>query len=379
MEKKRTRVHTGKPPKNDESRAEQTRAAGNSTLPGVLKPPRIEVPAAETIEEIPIAGIKPFHLIPDYKQPSASEIPTVVNCPAGVLCIDGGEAISKASSEGRSNVLCRIFHIQEDNEIEIAIRKAAIRSKPSGGTCTYPEAIRNACTLFYLLLKSTSNPVVLSHGGARRGAAFISNSEDNIRSMLADRLGKSSTTINKYLSHGEYLSAATMNALVEADVPKGFFEVMQQGKTALVAELKTAQRPPAEIVEVVSARMLVWLKEASTPIPITITPSKDPQAVQATTKNASSSIRTAKAPEFLHWDGNEAGSPSEPPIDEEYLRNEIKRIGTELVRLSEGPDLAETVQIQAIRNLTVQLSKLTSFLVHLSNRDAAAKEGRSDG
>jgi hypothetical protein len=260
MKKKRTRVYTGKPPKSDQSRSEQTRVARNSTLPGVLKPAQTEVPVAETIEEIPIAGIEPFRLIPDYKQPSASEIPTVVNCPAGVLCIDGGEAISKASSEGRSSALCRIFHIQEDNKIEIAIRKAAIRSKPSGGTCTYPEAIRNACMLFYLLLKSTANPVVLSHGGSRRGAGFISNPEDNVRSILADRLGKSSTTINKYLGHGEYLSAAVMNALVEADAGKDFFERAQKVKKETLSKLKSLGMHDAQITRAISRCILSWLK-----------------------------------------------------------------------------------------------------------------------
>jgi hypothetical protein len=139
--------------------------------------------------------------------------------------------------------------------------------------------------------------------------------------------------------------------------------------------LKAAKRSAAEIVEVVSAKMLVWLKEATTPVPKEISPSENPQVVQTTEEKASRSRQPSKASEFTPWAGNEAAT-SEPTIDEEHVRNEIRGIGTELVRLSESPDLSSPAQVQAVQELTIQLYRLTAYLRHLSNQSGVTKEVR---
>jgi hypothetical protein len=229
--------------------------------------------------------------------------------------------------------------------------------------------------LFGMLMESTENLEVFSHGGARRGPKFTKCREEDAITILVERLGKSRKTILKNLQHGEYLNEQALHAAVKADVPKGFFEVVQQGKAALVSDLKAAKRSAAEIVEVVSAKMLVWLKEATTPVPKEISPSENPQVVQTTEEKASRSSQPPKASEFTHWAGNEAVT-SEPTFDEDRIRSEIRGIGTELVRLSESPDLSSPPQVQAVQELTVQLSRLTAYLRHLSNQSGVTKEVR---
>ena len=159
-----------------------------------------------------------------------------------------------------------------------------------------------------------------------------------------------------------------------ARLPKGFFEAMQQGKTALVAELETARRPPADIINAVSAKMLFWLTEAQTPVPIEISPIEDSQAVQTTKEKTSRGSRTPKARNFTHWAGNESAVAG-TPVNEDHVRGEMKRIAADLLQLSEDSDLAKTAQVEAVRSLTVQLSKLTAHLVHLSTRDGACRGG----
>ncbi|MCK7503060.1 MAG: hypothetical protein MZV70_02450 [Desulfobacterales bacterium] len=68
--------------------------------------------------------------------------------------------------------------------------------------------------------------------------------------------------------------------------------------------MKAAKRSAAEIVEVVSAKMLVWLKEATTPVPKEISPIGDPQGLKTSRKESTRQI--PKASKFAHWTGNES-------------------------------------------------------------------------
>jgi hypothetical protein len=140
--------------------------------------------------------------------------------------------------------------------------------------------------------------------------------------------------------------------------------------------LKAAKRSEAEIVEVVSAKMLVWLKEATTPVPKEISPIGDPQELRTSRKESTRQI--PKSSKFAHWTGNESPK-SENPINENYIRSEMKRIGTALLQLAEDRNLGMMDQIAVVRGLTVQLSQLTSWLINLSKRDGIAKKGRSNG
>jgi len=192
----------------------------NQSSPGVLNDSQTGqfVTTGEDIVELTIASIRPCRNIPDYRDLTESPLPIVVQSPDVCHCIDGWNLIEKAQADKRSSVRCHVFKIDRHSEIELAIRKVAIRTKPAGGTCSYAELVRNTCRLFTILCESTDDPVVFSHGGNRRSADFTGKRENNIRSVLSERLGKSQTTINKYLQHGEpnrNLPAAN-SVLVEA-------------------------------------------------------------------------------------------------------------------------------------------------------------------
>jgi hypothetical protein len=122
--------------------------------------------------------------------------------------------------------------------------------------------------------------------------------------------------------------------------------------------------------------MLVWLKEAITPVPKEISPIGDPQGLKTSRKESTRQI--PKASKFVHWTGNESPK-SENPVNVDYIRSEMKRIGTALLQLAEDRNLGMMDRIAVVRDLTVELSQLTSWLINLSKRDGIAKEGRSNG
>jgi len=165
--------------------------------------------------------------------------PIIVKSPSSIQCIDGWELIEQAKHRGETSIICEIIHIQRDSEIEYALWKASSRTMPIGGRCIYPEEMGNACRLFTMLRDSSENPVVFSHGGARRGENYPNRPEDNIRLVLEDRLGKKSKTINKYLNHGQFIGDEAIQNLIDARVNKGFFEAIQKDKQRLIDKLTT--------------------------------------------------------------------------------------------------------------------------------------------
>ena len=214
----------------------------------------------EVIVDLPIKSIRNCQIIPDYRDQTNSKFPIVVQSAASCHCIDGWNLIEGAKSARQSVICCHVFHIENDSETEIAIRKAAIRTMPLGGTCSYAERVRNAGILFNMLLASSENPVVFSHGGARRGDNYTNCRGNNIGLLLEERLGKKPKTINKYLNHGQFISEEAIENLIDARVTKGFFEAFQKDKQRLIDDLKAGKKKPDEIVKAVSDRILSWLK-----------------------------------------------------------------------------------------------------------------------
>ena len=229
---------------------QSSRGVLNDSQPGQF------VTTSEEIAELPIASIRPCRNIPDYRDLTESPLPIVVQSPDACHCIDRWNLIEQAQVKGISTVRCHVFSIERHSEIELAIRKVAIRTKPAGGTCSYAEFVRNTCRLFTILCESADDPVVFSHGGNRRSADFTGKWENNIRSVLSERLGKSQTTINKYLQHGEYVSEDAFNELIDANAPKGFFEATQKEKQRYASELISQQTASNEIIRHVSAKTL---------------------------------------------------------------------------------------------------------------------------
>ena len=168
--------------------------------------PNQSVSSQPVIAELGIEQITPCHTIPDYTLPTISPFPVVVISPTSCTCIDGWDLIQNSAAAGHSKITCHAFYIPEHCEAEIAIQKVAIRTMPQGGTCSYAELVRNANILFKILMESTDNPVVFFHGGSRKGASYTDSKENNIRKLMADRLGKSVTTISKYLNHSESIN-----------------------------------------------------------------------------------------------------------------------------------------------------------------------------
>jgi hypothetical protein len=286
--------------------------------PGVLKPTKAPV---ETIEEIPVQEIKSFRGIPDFREPTISAYPAVVKAYDQYLCIDGFELVEKTASGGVARIRCRIFHLDHPDEIETALLKAAIRMMPAGGTCLYSEIVRSTRGLFTMLMGSPEPPTVFSHGGARRGVAYTENKEDNIRVLLAERLGKSKTTINKYLSYSEWLNDEALAVLIEKLMEKDFFEKAQVKKRILVKNLKSAGRPDAEVVAAVSERIVSWATDYQEGRSFS-----DPEAAEVTEVPAPEHRPAEGAPApallqqtFDHWDGRDDATA--PPTIETIRRD----------------------------------------------------------
>ena len=201
---------------------------------------------------LPIASIRPCRKSSDYRDLTESLHPIVVQSPDACQCIDGWNLIEQAQAEGISTVAAMFLKLMRI-ETELAIRKVAIRTKPLGGTCLYAELVRNTC-MFTILCRNAPMMVVFSHGGNRRSALISLAKGKTTSGIFFERLGRSQTTINKYLQHGEHVSDGVTKELIDANVPKGFFEATQKEKQWYAAELTSQQTASDEIIRLVSRK-----------------------------------------------------------------------------------------------------------------------------
>jgi hypothetical protein len=356
---------------------------GLQVSPGVLND--IQVGRFKTIledfAELNIGSIQPCSVIPDYKDPTESITPIVVQSPAACYCIDGWDLIGQAKTSGKSTIRCFVFHIQDHSDTELAIRKVAIRSKPQGGTYSYAELVRNTRLLSQIIMEESKNPIIFSHGGARRGSGFTNNRDDDVREILAERLGKNRTTINKCLQHGKYLSHEALNALVDAEVPKGLFEATQESKQSYATELIRSQTSSDEIVKLVSARMYDWVKQWQTSIdpevrpPESGTEQQTPLPSQTIIRRTAHTSKTGKAPELKTWKGNE------PWIDdgitaEEHIRSQLRRIAEELLKIADNREVSAEQLMTVLRDRIAELAKIIQQLAHLNAKKIENTEGK---
>ena len=348
---------------------------GDQNAPGVLNETQIGrfKTSQEDVAELPVESIQPYLLIPDYRDPTESTLPIVVQSPAGCYCIDGWNFIEQAKAAGQPAIRCYVFHIQDHSETELAIRKVAIRTKPQGGTCSYPELVRNARMLEQIILNEKENPIVFSHGGARRGGSFTNNREDDVREILAERLGKNRSTINKYLNHGEYLSEETMGEILASGAGKKFFEEAQRNKRILIKNMKSDERSEEEIAAETSEQMSFWLEEyqstgeIKTDFGIEEEPESPDDEIFATNRTA-----IEKQADFNPWQGN-SEEDNERESTFEGVRDEYKAICEMGINDTEDQELnlnklkssAET----SIQKLAEVLQKIKALEV-LGNSDA---------
>jgi len=332
----------------------------------------------EEISEIEITSIQSCPIIPDYKEPTASTLPIIVQTPTASFCIDGWQFIEQEKAAGRSTIRCHISHIAQHSDTELAIRKAAIRVVPQGGKCSYAELVRNTHHLYQALLDTLDDLVLFSHGGDRRGASFTSSRENNIRAVLAHRLRKSQTTINKYLQHGENLNDATMRALVDADAPKLFFEAFQVKKQVEVSTLQVEQKNETAIESNISNQVSAWLNEFQRPGPPNVPPQESPQTPQADQSpdaGQSNPIQNQSNTAGQRTHQGSSGRNDPPAIDPapanpEGVATELKRIGEALIEIADGQPRPAPQQVETIRRLILELSTLLQRLAHADAQDS---------
>ena len=249
----------------EKSNSKQQHNTKDQHSPGVLNEELIGhfKTVNESITELAIDSIQPCPIIPDYLSPTESFHPIVIQTPESYRCIDGFDLINKEKAAGSSVIRCHVFKIENHSETELAIRKVSIRTKALGGTCSYPETIRNCRLLAEIIMDEKEDLVIFSHGGTRKGGCFTNNREDDLREILVERLGKSRTTINTYLNQSRYLNNDAFNALITADKGRQFFESCRVNKRLLIKNMESDGADEGQITETVSTKMLDWLDEFS--------------------------------------------------------------------------------------------------------------------
>jgi hypothetical protein len=278
----------------------------------------------------------------------------------GIFSLDGWDLIQQARQQNHPNIVCEIIHVSSDSEIEIALHKAAVRSMPPGGICSHAEMVGITIRLFGMLMESSENLEVFSHGGARRGIRFTKVREEDAITILMQRLGKSRKTILKNLQHGEYLNEQALHAAVEADVPKGFFEAVQSQKQRQVGELIAAKKTPEEITEAVSAQMSLWLKDLSGQI-AGASPGSD--GIKGHRK---ADPKPGKVKIFKHHIGSDSGTAS--PAEPQNIRCDIMRIGETLSKAAGNSSVTEQKLAEIVHGVITELAQIFQQLRQQSGR-----------
>lgn len=216
--------------------------------------------AEEKIEQVSIDQLTHYDGIDDFIEPSTSIRPIVIKTPNCCYVIEGYEHVEQAIKNNKKEMTCHTYHIPTDSESEIALRKATIRMASDRGFAHFSEIARNAKKLKAIFMETLENPISYSHGGKRKGISYNEkNREENVRMLLAERFGKSKSTINKYLNYTEHLNNETIEVLVQSKTTKKFYEAAASNKRRLIKNC--AGQSEAEITAQVSEKMLEWLQE----------------------------------------------------------------------------------------------------------------------
>ena len=300
----------------------------------------------EYIEGLDPKTIQPITSIPEYVDPANCTNPVVVKTSCSIYCVEGWSRVKQALEAKQSMLTCHIYHMNEVSEEELAIRKVAIRVVPQGGVDIYAERVRNIRILFNMLSKTRKNPIVFSHGGVRKGKVFSNNQEDNILLVLAERLGKSPTTISKYLNHAKYLNDEALANLAQARVGKEFFEEVQILKRMRERNLISSGAMEKDIVAQISQDMVRMsqdskeidtLRAALTQAPDDIDSEEDFQKDEQAQENMS------PPRSFNYWQGN-------GKLEEEQSSNENDF-------RTQGVEIAEKI-VASFRNANLSLGEI---------------------
>jgi len=288
-------------------------------------------------------NINKTNLIPDYKDKTKSLLPVIVETPSSFHCIDGWELIEESMTKNESEVKCHIYTLSHISEIELAIRKVVIRTLPKGGCATYPERVRNVSLLLHFLTESKENPLIYSHGGARRGEDFVNNREENIRMVLADRLGRAVKTISKYLNHAEYLDEKTFNHLIELEADKKFFEKAQKIKIIIIKNLKHQGESEESITNTVSDAMRKMFEEYLKTGSIKIEEEDNDTQEELVKDRPKQDLPKV----FKHWAGN--GDSHEDTKTKEVIDNKLIEIGSKLIEYAKDSKISLAQYVESIK------------------------------
>jgi hypothetical protein len=255
------------PTKTSKEVEEQSQAVMKERLSGVFDEDESEEEEPEeeertfktisrSLEELPTDSIQHFSQIPDFVIPTAAAHPIIIRTTEGNFCIDGWSLVEAAIAEGKTSILSEVDELDSHSNEELCLRKGGIRSLTRGGLTTYPEMIRNAVDLLAMLLSSDDDLRIYGHGQKRYGEGFVNNREEDVRHILAIRLGRDRDTINLYLCHGEYLSSDVLKIFADRRAPKRFFEKTQAKKRIELKNQKGKNLSIGRITEAISTFML---------------------------------------------------------------------------------------------------------------------------
>lgn len=335
-------------------------------------------------DDVSINAIESFAGIPDYLVETIKSYPTVLNTSGRLICIDGWNLIEEARREQRETIRCLIDVAENCPEEEIALRKVATRIIPLNGKCSYLETVRNIKTLYKMLMETRENLVLFDHGGRRRGNEFVNNNEENVRLVLATRLGKSPNTISKYLNHGEYLSKEAISVLMtftsdpHVKPNKQFFEAAQGNKNKMLMELKSSGKSENEIDENLSGYVLQMMAEYRRKGTIDNYAnarnqvSQDDQAPEPSTENAQTDTVNAKfLPKYFScYQGNRSFT-EDTSIDVNELKKDLSTVAENLIDASRN----ECFQIDIIiSRITVCIAALSDCLQKCKTIDLSNQE-----
>jgi len=216
----------------------------------------------EIYQIIEIDKIQPFADIPDYQTPTNLPYPSIVQIQTQFICIDGWNIIENAKVENQASIECHVYLIENFSPIELALRKVATRSMPYAGISSYGEIIRNIRLLYQKIKNTDENPVAFSHGGARRGHTYLKNSPENdIRTLLSERLGKCVSKINTLLNYGDKINDRVLNILAENKASRRFFEAVNRNKGEKIKRLQHDGIQGDELIEQISKDVLSWFQD----------------------------------------------------------------------------------------------------------------------
>jgi hypothetical protein len=338
----------------------------------------------EDIAEVAIADIQPCPIIPDYKTPTT--VHPANHCPdPGREYLYRWMALHRSRRRPPAN--------QPSGAISTTLPSTPISNWPSerppSGSCPRAASARMpnwlATPIAYAKpLKAhrmtwCCSPMVVI--GVVSALPILKKKH---RAVLASRLGKSPTTISKYLQHGKGLNDETMEELVKAGAPKQFFEAVQTQKEIGTAGLHAKKKDEAAIVAEISSLVSAWWKESQRPVPPKTTPPESPQPPQARrptapTRPSQSHNQPPTASRGAHQERSDAsGNPATgaPPITGETgVTAELKRIGETLIEIADSQESPTPQQVETIRRLVQELAVLHQRLVHPSEPERSGNGG----